>query len=323
MPHLHTWLRRAPLLLALLAAVALVAACSKDESSTPGAINVTLTGSASTPPVIPSDSYAPHNGQVIHAAVVDTASGQVVGRSATTVTSGAFSTQPGTNLASGGLYRVDFFADGTPGGGAATANGACDTGDHNWQVAIRDFNADGINDDTTSTPVGAPLPLTSSVTVATHHDGTYVVPDCLSFPSYTLTVNDVGANWGPHNGQTMRFALVDQTTGVITQEGSELVSGGTFTSHVLTTSLIAGDKYFLDFYADGDPGTGTTNADSVCGSGDHAWRVAIVDADKNGTNDDNTSTAPGTPQPVANAVHVDLSHVATYVNPTLVCPSFP
>ncbi len=90
-----------------------------------GPYELTFTGSG----------FDPHDGDTLHAALIDAATGAVVVRALTIVAHGSFTIRWPAILQPGHSYRVDYYAD-------VNNNGRCDGPpiDHMWSVAVPAFS---------------------------------------------------------------------------------------------------------------------------------------------------------------------------------------
>ena len=86
---------------------------------------------------------------------------------------------------------------------------------------------------------------------------------------FTLTVS--GAGFGPHDGQTISAAVVDDMTDEVLATDSAAVTDGTF-SFTFTEVISDAGTYRVDYYAD-------FNDNGVCDAppDDHVWSVPVSD----------------------------------------------
>lgn len=245
------------------------AACDSFGGST--AYDLTVTGTG----------YAPHAGQTLRFALVDTATSAAAATGAVVVASdGTFSLTLPAALADGGTYTVDYYADGDAGAGTTGANGTCEAQptDHQWQVAVTDANADGLND---VANMGTPSAVAGSVTIDTAHNTQFTaVCDAFASPAGPFTLVFAGRGYTPHTDQTMHLALVDPAGPTVVSTSTVVVPTSGDFNVVFPAALGAGTAYNLDYYADGNAGAGTTGANDTCDAApaDHQWRDPVTAA---------------------------------------------
>jgi hypothetical protein len=127
---------------------------------------------------------------------------------------------------------------------------------------------------------------------------------------FSLTLS--GSGYGPHVGQTLHVALVNDATNAVVATDSFVVASSGAISYTFAAKMTKGGTYRLDFYAD-------YNTNGACDAypTDHAWRVAVTDANGDGTNDVSNL---GTATAVNNDVAITRNHDVSFTN---VCASFP
>ncbi|MDP3569598.1 MAG: hypothetical protein Q8S42_03145, partial [Archangium sp.] len=76
-----------------------------------------------------------------------------------------------------------------------------------------------------------------------------------------------GTGYSPHNGQTVRMALVQQSDGGVLNTQSLVVANGNV-NFTFTGLLQSGAAYNVDYYAD-------VNGNNQCGGNDHIWREVV------------------------------------------------
>lgn len=193
--------------------------------------------------------YAPHDGQTIYAALVN-ASGSVVDRAEAVVTDSSYEIAFLGSLETGASYRIDYYAD-HDGDGRCSAPPA----DHVWQTDVPPVSGDVVIDDA--------------------HDPSFAAAACDSFPVTTFDLRLGGSNYAPHDGQTVRAALVDEATDRVVATTESTVTGGTLDIS-MPAELVEGRAYRLEYYAD-------HNSNGACDAppADHVWRqeIAAVTAD--------------------------------------------
>jgi hypothetical protein len=189
-------------------------------------------------------SYGPHEGQMLHVALVRLADSSVIQRDSATVSGGSFSFTWSNVLARGTSYRLDYYAD-------VNFNMECEpSDDHVWSTTISS--------------------ISDHVAITDTHDTNFTPSACDSFPrddiKYDLTFR--GSAFQPHEGQTLFVAVVRVDNGNTVEEGASVVTNGLFEFNWMS-SLEEGKSYYVDYYAD-------INGDSQCSTGsDHYWRETI------------------------------------------------
>jgi plastocyanin len=180
----------------------------------------------------------PHVGQEIYFALIESASGEIVDRISETVME-AFTVELG-ELQMGSAYHLDFFSD-------HNGNGYYDAppADHAWRLEIPEAMGDDTLDFVHNTEF----------------------TDILW--KHRLRVRFSGMN--PHAGQMLTLYVRDLESGeyldtVMVEEIEESFD-------VKSYSLVPGESYMIDFYADHN-GNGSYDAPPV----DHAWRIETGEA---------------------------------------------
>lgn len=184
--------------------------------------------------------YTPHNNQTLEVAVVDVATGAVVQKDSVTVASGAFSfTWPGI-LVEGKDYEVRWYAD-------LNGNGFCNEppADHSWVATINDVAANQTLDQT--------------------HNATFTGV-CGVFGTRALTFT--GTGFSPHNGQTLKVAVLADDSTVVAR-GTATIAAGAF-AFAWPALLIDTKSYRVHLFAD-------VNGNIQCDAPptDHAWNVDL------------------------------------------------
>ena len=187
----------------------------------------------------------PHIGDNLWFRVWDTANGQEVVRSQiASLPTTAFTLDLGRILVEGKTYNLDFFAD-------FNENGAYDIPpiDHAWRISLADHMADqtyGFVHNVVFTNVAFPAPLASA---------------------YNLQINFTEMT--PHLGDTLKMRVYNVTTKseVARYQNSNVTAAF---SVDLGKILIAGNSYYVDFFADFND-NGAYDAPPT----DHAWRLSF------------------------------------------------
>lgn len=187
--------------------------------------------------------YAPHAGQTIYAALVSSG-GSVLERAQAVVTGSSYEIAFAGALETGASYRIDYYAD-HDGDGRCSAPPA----DHVWQTAVPS--------------------VTDDVVIEDPHDAAFAPAACGSFPVNTFDLTLGGTNYAPHDGQTVRAALLDEATARVVATAETTVSGGVLAIS-MPGELVEGRAYRLEYYADHNS-NGTCDAPPA----DHVWRQAI------------------------------------------------
>jgi hypothetical protein len=138
-------MKKATYAMTLLGAILLCMACEADKSSTNDTSGKDTSGDTQGALLglfFNGTGFAPHNGQTLHAAVVEEDSGNIVKTDSQVVTDGKFSFDWDV-LEMGKTYRIDYYAD-------LNGNGKCDAPptDHVWRESIPAVTGD-VTDDVT------------------------------------------------------------------------------------------------------------------------------------------------------------------------------
>lgn len=188
--------------------------------------------------------YGVHDGQTLHVALVRLIDSAVIQRDSALISGGSFSFTWTDVLERGKTYRIDYYAD-------INFNMECESSDdHVWSTTISS--------------------VSDHVAISDAHDTNFDLTACDSFPrddmKYDLTLR--GAEFQPHEGQTLFVAVVRIDNGNTVDEGATVVDNGLFELNWIN-SLEEGKSYYIDYYAD-------INGDSQCSTNsDHFWRETI------------------------------------------------